>query len=353
MSFQTGISTHSADKACLVCMMRPYLRLGIVTGIVGYSYSCPHLNKSVRFASFHHSPVILTIALVLAAGSVIYTAYNTWYIIHHESEWYRLPFLIYQIHACPLQLQRFWVLDRNVKEYAGLAALIENCQLYGVEYVYNKKAVKDFKLHTTIVVTSLICTLVFDTICRVIIHGVNLWVIFTQLIETLQIAEQLILATSYIATFRIYTQLKQVCYRHMRECLNGRIANVTEHDTGDIIEEHSTSLKGVENQVALKDSTITKLQKLQRMHLAIMTNFEQTTDSIDILDYLQSFPINQLNANESAQVEAIIIAVRSVRPTIHACGLFDMDLSVYCSALVVVISYFLLALQFQAAWLDE
>ncbi|KAL3275936.1 hypothetical protein HHI36_020670 [Cryptolaemus montrouzieri] len=83
----------------------------------------------------------------------------------------------------------------------------------------------------------------------------------------------------------------------------------------------------------------------------IMTSVQRYTHQNDnLLQFLFKYPISRLKIEEALQVEMLIRTLVSLKPTITASDMFVIGTGLLASLSGVVVTYVLVALQFQPAW---
>lgn len=279
-----SVEDKKDHQDCLVCILRPILIIGAFIGVSPIAYSCPHHGKSQKMG-FRRSWTYYIYTGVLLVSVVTMLVHNFFYLSstimwNAKDKIIQLATLVlFELITIVIYINILIQIQDRVKAMNGLAAIIESKHLFNIDKpFFEKKTIKYFKRVIIIYIIIALTLLILHATHVYLLFGVgektnNLYLSMRGLSSCLSLLAQTIYMFQYTIELKVYRHMLKRNYEIIKEELNCRLGDTTQHWA-----ERCSSTSDIQFHKFVNtnnDYSYKVLQKLQRLHCAIIVNLRQ------------------------------------------------------------------------------
>ncbi|KAF2900676.1 hypothetical protein ILUMI_05512 [Ignelater luminosus] len=264
-------------KDCVVCLFRPLWILGSISGNSVMSFTCPHIDPSIKSPKVSKSDVRLIISSIyclIIIGHAIFSCYELFYL---TNDFFKILFLFSEIIFCIGTLNFAMTGTINYKERIlelnGITSIIENRRYYGITTFLSSKTTQSFLIKSYLIIGLIVWSglgfaIYFMESAYQITDSIPLMYYYTGTVFVYNISQTVSIYQSMLACC-MHRVLFKTCLNRLRQILTNRLnmkAMSQEQSVGKEI-----SLVAQSEKIALEE----ELKRLKCLYTSLVYNYRE------------------------------------------------------------------------------
>lgn len=270
-------STKSSND-CLACILRPILLINAFVGVSPINCTCCHINKKIKAISFFWTKSFVFVSMMQLTFIISMIIEKISYVSGNIENFSKIEIILLLNMIFQGFLSAVYIIcgqcltSTHIKELKGLSEILSNSKQYDINEFFDKKSKLKYRRQGIYYGTLMFSVgLIHFVYIWYKIDVFNIWTIIYEIKSSVCFNMQILVTLYMSLRLNIYAYLLSVTYKEMQNvltnCLPTLLVQTTKWTQGVIISK--------KNYYPLME----KLQKLQRMHCALIVNLNQFNKS--------------------------------------------------------------------------